>query len=395
MVVESKLLMMNRSEPALSLSLSLIVFVVTPDDDGGARVGTIGGEIVSPRGLDGFDPRSQTLSDYVTRAMRWNLPPGTVTSRIRPLMPRLSSPTSVLLPLWTTGRIADFDSSEALPSGGRLNALERLAETLRDATLVTEANSEFRRALAADPLSHQMLGEGARLRALAMDELARESMADELPPIFALLPEVFTIEHLRSAISQVAHRPELEAESSSNFRRRIMEFLKYGVLVEVGDFDVTRQKGRPAMRYRFAAHAWRRWLSTRSTEPTMREMHQLRSDFRVSRSIDHSESHNSPSDMPAAPRVFMQLDAEAVREVSLNQALPLPPDVRPNQLPFSPAVRATELPDTDRVKQLEQMVMLLASRFDAERGKLDAVLRAVQQNAQKPVDMPNDKAKDQ
>ena len=395
MVVESKLLMMNRSEPALSLSLSLIVFVVTPDDDGGARVGTIGGEIVSPRGLDGFDPRSQTLSDYVTRAMRWNLPPGTVTSRIRPLMPRLSSPTSVLLPLWTTGRIADFDSSEALPSGGRLNALERLAETLRDATLVTEANSEFRRALAADPLSHQMLGEGARLRALAMDELARESMADELPPIFALLPEVFTIEHLRSAISQVAHRPELEAESSSNFRRRIMEFLKYGVLVEVGDVDFTRQKGRPAMRYRFAAHAWRRWLSTRSTEPTMREMHQLRSDFRVSRSIDHSESHNSPSDMPAAPRVFMQLDAEAVREVSLNQALPLPPDVRPNQLPFSPAVRATELPDTDRVKQLEQMVMLLASRFDAERGKLDAVLRAVQQNAQKPVDMPNDKAKDQ
>ncbi len=395
MVVESKLLMMNRSEPALSLSLSLIVFVVTPDDEGGARVGTIGGEIVSPRGLDGFDPRSQTLSDYVTRAMRWNLPPGTVTSRIRPLMPRLSSPTSVLLPLWTTGRIADFDSSEALPSGGRLNALERLAETLRDSTLVTEANSEFRRALAADPLSHQMLGEGARLRALAMDELARESMADELPPIFALLPEVFTIEHLRSAISQVAHRPELEAESSSNFRRRIMEFLKYGVLVEVGDFDVTRQKGRPAMRYRFAAHAWRRWLSTRSTEPTMREMHQLRSDFRVSRSIDHSESHNSPSDMPAAPRVFMQLDAEAVREVSLNQALPLPPDVRPNQLPFSPAVRATELPDTDRVKQLEQMVMLLASRFDAERGKLDAVLRAVQQNAQKPVDMPNDKAKDQ
>lgn len=395
MVVESKLLMMNRSEPALSLSLSLIVFVVTPDDEGGARVGTIGGEIVSPRGLDGFDPRSQTLSDYVTRAMRWNLPPGTVTSRIRPLMPRLSSPTSVLLPLWTTGRIADFDSSEALPSGGRLNALERLAETLRDATLVTEANSEFRRALAADPLSHQMLGEGARLRALAMDELARESMADELPPIFALLPEVFTIEHLRSAISQVAHRPELEAESSSNFRRRIMEFLKYGVLVEVGDFDVTRQKGRPAMRYRFAAHAWRRWLSTRSTEPTMREMHQLRSDIRVSRSMDHFESRNSPSEMPAAPRVFMQLDAEAVREVSLNQALPLPPDVRPNQLPFSPAVRATELPDTDRVKQLEQMVMLLASRFDAERGKLDAVLRAVQQNAQKPVDMPNDKAKDQ
>ena len=395
MVVESKLLMMNRSEPALSLSLSLVVFVVTPDDDGGARVGTIGGEIVSPRGLDGFDPRSQTLSDYVTRAMRWNLPPGTVTSRIRPLMPRLSSPTSVLLPLWTTGRIADFDSSEALPSGGRLNALERLAETLRDATLVTEANSEFRRALAADPLSHQMLGEGARLRALAMDELARESMADELPPIFALLPEVFTIEHLRSAISQVAHRPELEAESSSNFRRRIMEFLKYGVLVEVGDVDVTRQKGRPAMRYRFAAHAWRRWLSTRSTEPTMREMHQLRSDIRASRSIGHYEARNSPSDMPAEPRVFMQLDAEAVREVSLNRALPLPPDVRPNQLPFSPAVRATELPDTDRVKQLEQMVMLLASRFDAERGKLDAVLRAVQENAQKPVDMPNDKAKDQ
>ena len=31
----------------------------------------------------------------------------------------------------------------------------------------------------------------------------------------------------------------------------------------------------------------------------------------------------------------------------------------------------------------------------AERGKLDAVLRAVQQNAQKPVDMPNDKTKDQ
>jgi hypothetical protein len=240
-----------------------------------------------------------------------------------------------------------------------------------------------------------MLGEGARLRALAMDELARESMADELPPIFALLPEVFTIEHLRSAISQVAHRPELEAESSSNFRRRIMEFLKYGVLVEVGDVDVTRQKGRPAMRYRFAAHAWRRWLSTRSTEPTMREMHQLRSDIRASRSIGHYELRNSPSDMPAAPRVFMQLDAEAVREVSLNQALPLPPDVRPNQLPFSPAVRATELPDTDRVKQLEQMVMLLASRFDAERGKLDAVLRAVQENAQKPVDMPNDKAKDQ
>jgi hypothetical protein len=50
--------------------------------------------------------------------------------------------------------------------------------------------------------------------------------------------------------------------------------------------------------------------------------------------------------------------------------------------------------DADRVKQLEQMVLQLAQRFDAERGKLDAVLRAVQQNAQKPEDSPDGKAKD-
>ena len=414
MIVESGLssldsaheLIMNRSEPAISLSLALVVFVVISDGDGGARVGTIGGDILSPNemggidirgGMAGFDPRAHNLSDYLARAVGWRLPPGAVTSRIRPLMPRMVSPTSVVLPLWTTGRISEADARSPAFGGPGLNGLHRLAHVLRDGSIVTEANSEFRRALAADPLSHQMLGEGARLRALAMDELARESMADELPPIFALLPEVFTIEQLRNAISQVAHRPEFEAESSSNFRRRIVEFVKYGVLIEVNEPDPTRQKGRPAMRYRFVPQAWRRWLETRTNEPTMREMHQMRSGIVASRRIGDESARVSPMSLPMEPQEAWNLTPSVLdaRPSGLGAPREIRADLRrahESPAPLSGATRpAPEQSDAERVKQLEQMVLQLAQRFDAERGKLDAVLRAVQQNAANPQSNPLDK----
>jgi len=236
-----------------------------------------------------------------------------------------------------------------------------------------------------------------------MDELARESMADELPPVFALLPEVFTIEQLRNAISQVAHRPEFEAESSSNFRRRIVEFVKYGVLAEVNEPDLTRQKGRPAMRYRFVPHAWRRWLETRTSEPTMREMHQMRSEIVASRvmpdapammrgpessieasmePMDESQAFSRPfASFARRPEDDARPASPARRMIGARRADSGPAQQLEPNVPEQPS-------DADRVKQLEQMVLQLAQRFDAERGKLDAVLRAVQQNAQKADEKP-------
>lgn len=253
-----------ETTPSSPLSVALIVFVLTPN----GRVDTIGGQQLTANRVARVQPGEST-AETIRRQMREALPDGTITSRIRPLMPRNHN-GMVVLPVWATGRLPEgFLRGAAAPgiqAGAlelgvlQLGALERLAQALGDRSLRSEAHAEFRRALAADPVSHQLLGERARLRALAEDESEREPVEDEIPPIFGLLPTRFSLDELHAAVNQAARLPVGEEERSTNFRRRLTDLTDAGVLRETGEKLSADQPGRPAMLYHFDHHGWRRWL---------------------------------------------------------------------------------------------------------------------------------------
>jgi hypothetical protein len=318
---------MGLLEPRLSFAL--VVFVLSPDGE----LDTIGGEPVSAREL-GMVHGGASAGDVGAALLRgtpWEPVRGVTTARLRPLMPRVSRRGEVVVPMWTSGRfpaggVWDLSSRFGGPLHGR--ALERLAESLGDPSLVAEAQVEFRRALASDPLSHQMVGEGVRLRGLALDGLeeirAQEIRAQELsargmggfapsdgrpplPPLLALLPAEFTIEQLRVAVRRVARIDEEELESASNFRRRIAEFVEARVLVEVGDVEDAKQKGRPAKLYRFDAESWSGWLRAKVRHLSARELFEVRrqrvvGELRVARALD-SHGSDSPDSGAGASRL--------------------------------------------------------------------------------------------
>lgn len=273
------------------LSVAPIVFVLTPD----GRVDTIGGQTLTADRVSNFRPGEST-AETIRRQIREALPEGTITSRIRPLMPRNHNGT-VVLPVWATGRLPDNSVRGTAAPGLELGALERLADDLRDRSLWAEAHAEFRRALAADPVSHQLLGERARLRALAEDESERVPVEDEIPPIFGLLPQRFSLDELHAAVNQAARLPHGEAERSTNFRRRLTDLTEAGVLRETGEKLSADQPGRPAKLYHFDHHGWLRWLERHGGGPrglsapmALRDMNPSRGSRSRSRSTSDSGS---------------------------------------------------------------------------------------------------------
>jgi hypothetical protein len=392
---------MGLLEPRLSFAL--VVFVLSPDGE----LDTIGGEPVSAREL-GMVHGGASAGDVGAALLRgtpWEPVRGVTTARLRPLMPRVGRRGEVVVPMWTSGRfpaggVWDLSSRFGGPLHGR--ALERLAELLGDPSLVSEAQVEFRRALASDPLSHQMVGEGVRLRGLALDGLeeirAQEIRAQEmsargmvgfapsdgrppLPPLLALLPAEFTIEQLRVAVRRVARIDEEELESASNFRRRIAEFVEARVLVEVGDVEDAKQKGRPAKLYRFDAERWHGWLVGKVGQLSARELFQARRQRGVG--DEHAEYAFRPLHRP------MPADRGAPPEPLGNRA---PPRIESREVPPGAAEAAAQLSaqprrkpvgaegvrflaraapsratadNDERVARLEAMVKHLLGRFDA------------------------------
>lgn len=265
--------------PPTRLSFALVIFVLAP----GGRIATIGGQELTEGHVAPLPGRGAGLADMVRNHMERVLPPDTITSRLRPLMPRLRGDGFVVLPLWATGRLPSAEVWRA--TLGRIadrpfDALGRLADQLHDQGLVAEAHSEFRRALASDPVSHQLMSEGGRLRALAMDELDAASARElGIPPVFGLLPDRFTIEHLQLAVTQAARLHEGDIQKSSNFRRRLVEFIDFGVLERTEGVVPTDAKGRPPQLYRFNRERWMAWLLARrgDHEPSPRLLRMHRS----------------------------------------------------------------------------------------------------------------------
>jgi predicted ArsR family transcriptional regulator len=81
--------------------------------------------------------------------------------------------------------------------------------------------------------------------------------------VIALLPETFTLNELQQAIATTLGIHADEMESSSNFRRRLQEFVHRGVLQETSaprDAATVERAGRPPRHYRFDPVGWQRWL---------------------------------------------------------------------------------------------------------------------------------------
>ncbi|MFM1822293.1 MAG: hypothetical protein RI967_559 [Planctomycetota bacterium] len=284
---------MTPSRPVVSVAPLLFVFA--PD----GQVETVGGFAFDPdeivrRGTMRIDAAELTrgggaaldrvLVAEIAERLR-DIPCVSITSRLRPLMPRLGRGMQIVLPMWALARI-DLDGVEGddwmaharrHPHG--LGATARLSESLADPDLEREAEGEFRRALAGDPMANRLTGEDARMRTLSVDELARAGRHGEAPPVLAMLPRLFTIDELRLAVARITRVPEERVESSSNFRRRVQELLAHGVLQPVGEaargwaksspvvpeeVDAGTRPGRRPTLYEFDESRWRRWLLHRA-----------------------------------------------------------------------------------------------------------------------------------
>ncbi|MFM1867059.1 MAG: AraR C-terminal winged domain [Planctomycetota bacterium] len=238
--------------PTSQLHAALVVFLLTPEGDivtvGGVRIRVQ--DLMLHSGLAGRGERGgdrdaieravpdsePEFARVIRRATLAELPEGTSVTSIRALVPRMFSLDRVVIPLWATGSVPRH-TLETLLAHTRPNAgaLERLSRELRDPSLVAEANRAFRQALAADPMVHQLVGDATRLRALSAEVIERASRPLERPLIASMLPELFTIDQLRFAVSQIAVAAGREVESSSNFRRRLSDLMEFGVLVDAGE----------------------------------------------------------------------------------------------------------------------------------------------------------------
>ena len=342
--------------PEPTASFALIVFVLLPD----GRVATIGGGQLRAGRLRGLSQRE--FADMLRRDRAWELPPDTMTSRLHPLMPRLTR-DGVVQPLWATGRITQEYTGHldrALSLRHDLGALERLADELRDPSLVEEAIADLRRALAADLVTNQVTGESVRLRALAAQESRARSDGGELPLLMSLLPRTFTIDQLREAATGAVGLASDEAETSSNFRRRVTELVEAGVLREVGEVALVEKRGRPPMLYTFDRERWSEWVFRRLREPSLREAHRLRRELR-DRDLD---------DM--MPRVlFSRRSVEGLSSPPARVARQMrpPQPSEPAAETMAPPIQTAEGPDRERLERLEKMVAALMQQLGRSGGE--------------------------
>lgn len=390
---------MQRPRPR-NFSIALIVFVLTPYGE----VATVTGapmdldellqpplqpphepphepphagprSAASPASVGGspFSLVSARLRERLCEALRARVPSLEVTARLHPLMPRLLADGAVCIPLWTAGRISD-DADLRSDRG-----LADLARALGDPTIEAEAEAEFRRRLASDPIAHQMVGEATRLRAVASDEALRELSPGEVPPIFALLPTVFTIDQLRLAAAPMALAAGTELERSSNFRRRVNEFIEQGVLGDCGEAVGAAHRGRPPRLYRFDAAGWEEWLHRRS-QGHRPDDDGVRYDMapREDRIAEFAEPEPriEPSFPPSAPPMGRSDDAVYSRSEEPNRMDRSPRmPVRHRRQEINWVGRHGEAPREPRVDELERQVERLSGEVQAGREQMSELMR--------------------
>lgn len=451
---------------------ALVIFLLTRDGE----VATIGGkqfDVTALRMRAGQTERGVAaetdgvqreplpeIAQSIRSATLAELPEGTTVTSIRALLPRFAEFGRVVLPLWTTGSLprplggpldktreragagsrgqpmehnAERDEARLRSAALRSdlahgsNALERLAHGLQDPSLVTEANSAFRQALAADPMVHQLVGDATRLRALAAEVSEHTWRRFERPLMAAMLPEFFTIDQLRFAVSHIAVAAGREVESSSNFRRRLADLMESGVLVDAGEAHDVEQRGRPPRLYRFEPAHWAGWLAQKARG----DLAEGRAEF-VQRSPrrkrdeadagNHSSASKPASERSTGERTREELirerllrlsqvnyaprysrraanaDFEVVADDTASDALlpskemgaakmdtvelPLRTPDRSSTaapLPMQESERPQQAPESARIEQLEQLVSRLSNDIETGRAETNRLLRLVEE----------------
>ena len=425
--------------PTSQLHAALVVFLLTPEGD----IVTVGGmrirvqDLMLHAGLAGRGERGgdrdaieravpdsePEFARVIRRATLAELPEGTSITSIRALVPRVFSVDRVVIPLWAVGSVPRH-ALEPLLAHARPNAgaLERLSRELRDPSLIAEANRAFRQALAADPMVHQLVGDATRLRALSAEVIERGSRPLERPLIASMLPELFTIDQLRFAVSQIAVAAGREVESSSNFRRRLSDLMECGVLVDAGESHEVEQRGRPPRLYRFELARWAGWLAQKAVGDLDEERAELaqRSPRRTRDESDaakRSSASKSASERSTGERTREELirarllnfsqsshasrrsrqaanfGSEMAAEESIGDAsrpsFGMVPSMRfdlAHDRPSSAAPAPTperegaqQAPASTRIEQLEQLVARLSNDVETGRAETNRLLRLVEE----------------
>jgi hypothetical protein len=434
--------------PTSQLHAALVIFLLTPEGDivtvGGVRIRVQ--DLMLHAGLAGRGERGgdrdaieravpdsePEFARVIRRATLAELPEGTNITSIRALIPRMFSLDRVVIPLWATGSVPRH-ALETLLAHARPNAgaLERLSRELRDPSLVAEANRAFRQALAADPMVHQLVGDATRLRALSAEVIERASRPLERPLIASMLPELFTIDQLRFAVSQIAVAAGREVESSSNFRRRLSDLMECGVLVDAGESHEVEQRGRPPRLYRFELARWAGWLAQKAVgdlaedraELVQRSPRRTRDESDAAKRLIATKSDLEPStgertreelirarllSLSQQPRKaryarraqsidFDEFAAEelaadgmsAARSPSMERAASELP-VRSPDRSLDPSLAAAsgtapagegaqQAPASARIEQLEQLVSRLSNDVETGRAETNRLLRLVEE----------------
>ena len=428
--------------PTSQLHAALVIFLLTPEGDivtvGGVRIRVQ--DLMLHAGLAGRGERGgdrdaieravpdsePEFARVIRRATLAELPEGTSITSIRALVPRMFSLDRVVIPLWATGSVPRH-ALETLLAHARPNAgaLERLSRELRDPSLVAEANRAFRQALAADPMVHQLVGDATRLRALSAEVIERASRPLERPLIASMLPELFTIDQLRFAVSQIAVAAGREVESSSNFRRRLSDLMECGVLVDAGESHEVEQRGRPPRLYRFELARWAGWLAQKAVGDLAEDRAELvqrsprrkrdepdaakrliatKSDLEPStgertreeliraRLLNLSQTSHARRSLRPASESLGEFAAEgmsAARSPSMERAASELP-VRSPDRSLDPSLAAAsgtapagegaqQAPASARIEQLEQLVSRLSNDVETGRAETNRLLRLVEE----------------
>jgi hypothetical protein len=424
--------------PTSQLHAALVVFLLTPEGDivtvGGVRIRVQ--DLMLHSGLAGRGERGgdrdaieravpdsePEFARVIRRATLAELPEGTSITSIRALVPRMFSLDRVVIPLWATGSVPRH-TLETLLAHTRPNAgaLERLSRELRDPSLVAEANRAFRQALAADPMVHQLVGDATRLRALSAEVIERASRPLERPLIASMLPELFTIDQLRFAVSQIAVAAGREVESSSNFRRRLSDLMEFGVLVDAGESHEIEQRGRPPRLYRFELARWAGWLAQKAVgdlaeeraEVAQRSPRRTRDESDAAKrssasksDLAHSTGERTREELIRArmlnlsqtsharrSRQAANFGSEMAAEESIGDAsrpsFGMVPSMRfdlAHDRPSSAAPAPTperegapQAPASTRIEQLEQLVARLSNDVETGRAETHRLLRLVEE----------------
>jgi hypothetical protein len=229
------------------------------------------GRRLDPIPLDARRPKVRGVTwttSPLPALIRERLAPDELRSEPRALLPRHSAAGWVVPVLFVARARPDEDVRSRSASLGRV--LADLADELRDQTLVTEANAVIRDGVLGDEFMLRITGESARTASRMRQEGVRWGRAisnPDIPWVIAGLPDRFSLTDLHRAAMAWLAIDESDAESPSNFRRRVQELVAADVLEEVPDPSrgtESDRPGRPPRLFRFIPWTWEQLLLRRS-----------------------------------------------------------------------------------------------------------------------------------